>query len=581
MLDEMAIKKHVSWDGYRYRGYVDIGTSTDDNDCNPVAKDALVFMVVAMNSSWKVPCAYFFIDGMTGCERANLIRICVSKLHDVGIVVASLTCDGPSCHFSMFSELGACLDPSMMKTYFDNPAIPEKRIHIFLDVCHILKLLRNTLGEAGILIDGNGGKIQWQYILELQKLQQKEGLRLGNKLKLTHVNWQQEKMKVNLAAQTFSASVADALEYCSDVLKLREFWGCAATVKFIRMVDQLFDILNSRNPLAKGFKSALRIANKAIWDPFLTKASHYFLSLKSLEGQVMYRTRRKTGFIGFLVAIHSIKGLFHDLVEMQHSPLSYLLTYKLSQDNLELFFAAIRSAGGFNNNPTAQQFTASYKRLLMRSSIAGGRGNCVPRDKTSILDIIDDTCRVNGNELAISTTSMIKKYDLICNLPDLDQEIGDCPMMTNLTDYKKAAISYIAGYVGSMTEKQTICFKCCQALGSRNLEATHSFLRFKDRGGLFKPSESVVTVCEETERKFQRMLNATNNDLPRGTHILSRIVYWLHFSLILLLSKNNLDIKLALVGLVIRFSNFSSNYNKFNDYFRRILLNFSINTVQK
>jgi len=40
--------------------------------------------------------------------------------------------------------------------------------------------------------------------------------------------------------------------------------------------------------------------------------------------------------------------------------MKYLLTYKFSQDHIELFFGAVRSTGGFNNNPTA------YKRLLMR-----------------------------------------------------------------------------------------------------------------------------------------------------------------------------------------------------------------------
>ncbi|CAL4131383.1 unnamed protein product, partial [Meganyctiphanes norvegica] len=75
MLDEMAIRKHGSFDGERIRGYVDLGNDVDD-DSLPHAKDALVFMVVCVNSSWKVPCAYYFIDGLGGSERANLIKIC-------------------------------------------------------------------------------------------------------------------------------------------------------------------------------------------------------------------------------------------------------------------------------------------------------------------------------------------------------------------------------------------------------------------------------------------------------------------------------------------------------------------------
>ena len=108
MIDEMAIKRYVYWDGKRYRGYVDIGNDIVD-DSTPVAKEALVFMVVSINGSWKIPCGYFFIDGLSGAEQANLVKICLKKLYDHGVYVAALICDGPSCHLSMFTELGICL----------------------------------------------------------------------------------------------------------------------------------------------------------------------------------------------------------------------------------------------------------------------------------------------------------------------------------------------------------------------------------------------------------------------------------------------------------------------------------------
>ena len=148
-----------------------------------------------------------------------------------------------------------------MVTYFPHPQDKKEKIYALLDVCHMLKLVRNTLAEGGILVDKDGGKILWQYLVDLQKLQQTEGLRLGTKLKMAHIQWKQQKMKVNLAAQAISSSVAGAIEYCSDELKLSRFQGCEATVKFL-WFDHLFDILNSRNPLAKGYKSPLRVSNK-------------------------------------------------------------------------------------------------------------------------------------------------------------------------------------------------------------------------------------------------------------------------------------------------------------------------------
>ena len=114
----MAIRKHVSWDGEKFRGYVDLGNDVEEDDSAPVAKDALVLMAVSVNNTWKVPCGYFFVDGLSGAGRAKLVKVCIQKLRDAGVDVVSLTCDGPSCHFKMLTELGACLKPVNLQPYF-------------------------------------------------------------------------------------------------------------------------------------------------------------------------------------------------------------------------------------------------------------------------------------------------------------------------------------------------------------------------------------------------------------------------------------------------------------------------------
>ena len=72
---------------------------------------------------------------------------------------------------------------------------------------------------------------------------------------------------------------------------------------------------------------------------------------------------RKTAFIGFIMAIDSVTALFKRLVLQPQLSLKYLLTYKLSQDFLELFFICIQAKGGFNNNPTARQFGLRCSRI--------------------------------------------------------------------------------------------------------------------------------------------------------------------------------------------------------------------------
>ena len=73
----------------------------------------------------------------------------------------------------MLSELCTKLDPTNMIPHFPNPCNGNTRIFILLDVCHMLKLVRNTLADTGILL-ADGGKNLWQYIVSLQKLQDTE-----------------------------------------------------------------------------------------------------------------------------------------------------------------------------------------------------------------------------------------------------------------------------------------------------------------------------------------------------------------------------------------------------------------------
>ncbi|XP_065654861.1 uncharacterized protein LOC136081474 [Hydra vulgaris] len=161
----------------------------------------------------------------------------------------------------------------------------------------MLKLIRNCFADSDVLFDSENNAISWKYIVYLQKPQEDEELRLQNKLRLAHINWRQQKLKVNLA-QAISLSVANAIEFCCKDLKLMQFQGSDATVKFIRIFDRLFDILNSRNPFAKGYKSALKMSNKHIWDKFLDEAYDYISNLQDSSHRLLHTTR-KLGSLDF------------------------------------------------------------------------------------------------------------------------------------------------------------------------------------------------------------------------------------------------------------------------------------------
>ena len=61
---------------------------------------------------------------------------------------------GQVSNFSMARELGATMTPEGICPNFKHPSASHD-VHIMLDACHMLKLLRNCLGERGFLLNSN------------------------------------------------------------------------------------------------------------------------------------------------------------------------------------------------------------------------------------------------------------------------------------------------------------------------------------------------------------------------------------------------------------------------------------------
>jgi hypothetical protein len=56
----------------------------------------------------------------------------------------------------------------------------------------------------------------------------------------------------------------------------------------------------------------------------------------------------------------------------------YLLTYRFSQDHIELLFSCIRAQGGWNNNPNCLQLKYAMRKMLLRNTITASKNaNCL------------------------------------------------------------------------------------------------------------------------------------------------------------------------------------------------------------
>ncbi|KAL4083816.1 hypothetical protein QTP88_029132 [Uroleucon formosanum] len=152
VMDEMAVRQHVEWDGTNYLGYVNVGESIC-NETMEKAKEALVFLVVGLNEAWKIP---------------------VDVLTKTGVTIVSLTFDGCPTNINMVKILGCGLDVDNFNTSFKVDGVANT-ISIIPDPAHMVKLIRNAFGEKRQFIDMEGGVIDFEYINKLLILHEDEG----------------------------------------------------------------------------------------------------------------------------------------------------------------------------------------------------------------------------------------------------------------------------------------------------------------------------------------------------------------------------------------------------------------------
>ena len=244
VVDAMAIHKGAFWDRklHRFVGCIDYGVAIPEPSDTP-ATEALVFLVVGITGHWKHPIAYVLQDHCSACVQAQLIKDCISLLHKESVNVRAVVFDGTYTNQSTAQQLGCRMKVSCLQAWFPHPELANEKVHIIFDACHMLKLMRNVLADYGTIshiVDGRKEDIKWEYIVALNDIQEDLGLSFANKLKRKHVDWTKHKMKVNLAAQTLSASVAAAIDFLRDEVCLPQFQGSEATTTFIRTIDDAF-----------------------------------------------------------------------------------------------------------------------------------------------------------------------------------------------------------------------------------------------------------------------------------------------------------------------------------------------------
>jgi len=529
VIDAMSIRKQTIWNPQKdqYSGFVDLGGVIPNEQTTKLASEALVFLLVGTRSHWKCPIGFFLVDKINAKDQASLVNKSLEKAAEVGLKVWSVTADGTAVNLKTFEILGCnfCGNYDDMKTTFTHPTTGEE-VYVILDPCHMLKLACNAMAHHGSFVDDEGHFVQWKYVEELQKLQAQEGLTLANKLSSNHLKFQKHKMNVRLAAHTLSSSVANAIAFMDtyDSTYSSRFAGSAGTVKFIRVIDKLFDMLNSRNPWGKGFKAPLRLKNKDTWQESFLTSAEYLLSLKTTTGQLLSTSSRKTFVIGFVTCIKSTISMATKMFNLPANPFTYLLTYKYSQDHLELLFSCIRSRGGWNNNPNCLQLQYSLRKMLMRNAVTASKNaNCVDFTGCNSIIPIFHTRKHRTSPINTETTQEKISDESMNNLCEQFHKEGHSEFIANV-------LFYISGYIVSKLIDHLPCPACKQSLlplpkeipvNGHDYTASlyhqagkaSAFTTYINNGGLQIPSTSVFRTVEYCEHLFKAMVTGKDGNL--------------------------------------------------------------------
>lgn len=283
MFDEMSIRKHLQWSDSEKNifGRITHGFRPD-GEAVPLASNALTLMLNGINCDFTLPIAHYFIRCLKAEEKAKLVTDVINAISACGVRVLNITFDGLCTNFKMCETLGASFLPGNVKPFFYLQGDTRKTF-IILDPSHMLKLARNLIGNASVLTDETGGRIEWSYFEKLEEFRVHRGFTLAHKMNKRHMHWKNFAMNVQVAAQTMSNSVANSMQHLMDA-KHEEFSDAFATIRFIKYVNNVFDISNSLLKKPSNFKSPINPLTATEIFVYCDEANVYFRNIKLLDG---------------------------------------------------------------------------------------------------------------------------------------------------------------------------------------------------------------------------------------------------------------------------------------------------------
>lgn len=449
-------------------------------------------MIRGLFAPWKQLVFYDFDSPMT---KEILLDIIIN-VEFAGFPVVAIVNDLGPTNVKLWKSLGV----STENTCFSNPANSERKIYIFADAPHLIKLIRNNFLDSGFLL-ADGNKVSHDCVTEIIA-RAKHDLKITHRLSDKHIHVTgPSRMNVKLAVQLLSGTTAKALKYFGEKQLLTSMnWKC--TSEFIELSNAWFDVFNSRVWYdAKSSRNAYG-TDISTQDIILSRMTDTVAAMKVCGSNKMYQFQK-----GLMISSQSLPKLFDMLKEM--FGISYLLTCRLNQDCLEHFFAIIRQMGGKCDHPSAVSFKHRIRvHLLSKDSALVGDKYNVVRDcdvhNLTPTTSTEASANTQGKELQeeLCLTAML----FACEMPDYENQENLTEGYDVHIDHASSNLEYaiqeegelyLGGYIAhkfpeyklgakvSKVEKKTMCAVLSWKPGSLMHPSAEFLQKLKVMGNIF------------------------------------------------------------------------------------------------
>ena len=408
LFDEMKIQEDLVWDKFTGEliGFVDLGDIHTNyatlKNVKELATHVLVFLVKSIVNPLSFSLATFATTGITSFQLMPIFWKAVCYLESIELKVVAATADGASPNrrfFRMHKQLDGDSGKPVVYRAKNIHTTENRFIYFFADVPHLIKTARNCLSNSGSgratrYMWNSGFFILWSHLTQLYHEDLESGLKLVPKLTNDHIALTPYSvMRVRLAAQVLSETVGKVLNSFGPP-------EAAGTAQFCIMMDKFFDCLNVKNtvehtlkrkPFLKPYDS-IDDERFAWLDDFLSYFALWKDSIEERNDRPYTANARSNMFIswqtheGLQVTVYSFKEIVKFLLE---NGVSYVLSERFCQDDLENYFGRQRAIGSRRDNPSVRDVGYNDNTIKSQFSIRPIAGNV--RGPGGKFNDIDDT----------------------------------------------------------------------------------------------------------------------------------------------------------------------------------------------